>query len=508
MDGGPHRAGTIGGSRVRDSHRAQASGAVPAEAIHEDPRTPAAPSPPPRSLARRMTHVMVAAATIAIVAAASIAFSLQVTPLQEVSALGQTVGVGAAAPTASFSGPGELELFGQSLPTNIRFAGPVRPRLVLTDITINDQVAGLFDPEKRGGTAQLLGDALARGWKRYFGWEIAFVGIGAVLLLGVIAGWRRHAWTWRRTVLTVAGGLVLVEAVNLGVIMLTAYTAPGILEQVRSLDALVGRDDEASLVPADPGPPLRGVRAVVIGDSTAAGVGNGPLADPTRLDEACGRSNDAYAVHLADVNRWDVRNLACGSATIDDGVLGPQIVGGRTIPAQLAVAKRAVDASAIVLSVGANDMDWGSMIRLCAVSETCDDRASTAYFQRRLASFSSDYYRLLRQLGSLPSDAQVLINLYYAPFEPDADCLPGLSGPKIASMLGRLDALNAVLAQGAETFGYDAVRPDFTGHGLCSDDPYVQGLEDPVPFHPNATGELVIALADEQALLGVPPSRG
>jgi hypothetical protein len=61
-----------------------------------------------------------------------------------------------------------------------------------------------------------------------------------------------------------------------------------------------------------------------------------------------------------------------------------------------------------------------------------------------------------------------------------------------------------VLAEGARTFGYLVAQPDFTGHGACSEQPYVQGLTDSAPFHPNATGELVIALADERALLGAP----
>jgi lysophospholipase L1-like esterase len=463
----------------------------------------APPKSPKRSLLRRLTRALVTLATLALISVASIAFSLQVTPLQSVSALGQTVGVGAASPTASFSGPGEVELFGQSLPTNVRFVGPVRPKLVLTDITINEQVAGLFSPETRDGSAAALGDQLAAGWKRYFGWEIAFVAVGSLLLLGIVAGWRRHAWSWKRTLATVAGGLVIVEAINLGLIMLTAYTAPDILKDVQSLGGLVGHSEEAPL-PAAPGPPLHGIQAVVIGDSTAAGVGNAPLPDPTKLDEVCGRSTDAYAVHLADVNRWNVKNLACSSATIRDGILGPQFVGGQWIPPQLAVAKKAIDASAVVISVGANDMDWGPMIRLCAASDTCDDRASTAFFQRSLALFTRDYYELLRQLSSLPKDTRVVINLYYAPFDTSADCLTGLTEPKIEVLLERLGALNAVLAEGAKTFRYLAVQPDFSGHGLCTQNPYVQGLEDQVPFHPNATGELVIALADERALLGAP----
>jgi hypothetical protein len=39
---------------------------------------------------------------------------------------------------------------------------------------------------------------------------------------------------------------------------------------------------------------------------------------------------------------------------------------------------------------------------LCGVSDRCDDRALTAFFQRSLDAFTQDYYELLRQLGALP----------------------------------------------------------------------------------------------------------
>jgi lysophospholipase L1-like esterase len=441
--------------------------------------------------------------TLLSITIASIAFGLKVTPLQTVSALGQTVGVGAAPPSLSLSGPGEVDLFGQPLPTSVRFLGPVRPRLVLNSITLNQQVAGLFDPSTSEGSARALGDQLASGWTRYFLWEIAFVALGALLLLGIVAGWRRHAWSWKKTLLTIAGGLVLVEVVNVGLIMLTATTAPSKLQRVGSLGELVGRDEDAPIAAA-PGPALTGIQAVVLGDSTAAGLGEAPLPDPTALDEACGRSVDAYAVHLADVNRWNVRNLACSGATIRTGVLGPQIAGDRTIPAQLAVAKRAAGASTIILSVGANDLRWAPMIRLCIAFNECDDKASTLYYQRSLAGFTQDYFELLRQIAALPSHPRVVINLYYAPFDPTDDCITGLTTAKIQVLLDRLAGLNAVLAEGARTFGYLVAQPDFTGHGACSEQPYVQGLTDSAPFHPNATGELVIALADERALLGAP----
>ena len=456
-----------------------------------------------RSLARRIGRVLLGVATIVVIMVASIAFGLRITPLQSVSALGQTVGVGATSPTASLRGPGEVDLFGQPLPTQARFVGPVRPRLVLTDITLNQQVAGLFAPETQAGSAAALGEQLASGWKRYFVWEITFVAVGALLLLGMIAGWRRHRWSWKKTLVTVLGGLLVVEVVNVGLIMLTASTASGVLRDVHSLGELVGRSEQPALAAA-PGPPLRGVQAVVMGDSTAAGLGGAPLPNPSADDQACGRSADAYGVLLGRVNRWNVRNLACSGATIRSGLLGPQTAGDGSIPPQLAVAKRAVDASAVVIGVGANDLNWGPMIRLCAVSVACDDRASTVFFQRQLSSFARDYYELLRQVSGLPDDPKVLINLYYAPFAPTADCVTGLTPSKITVLLDRLDALNAVLADGAKTFGYLSVKPDFTDHGLCAEQPYVQGLKDSAPFHPNGTGQLVIALADERALLGAP----
>jgi len=42
--------------------------------------------------------------------------------------------------------------------------------------------------------------------------------------------------------------------------------------------------------------------------------------------------------------------------------------------------------------------------------------------------------------------------------------------------------------------------PPFAGHELCTADPYVQGPQDRAPLHPTATGELAIALADQQEL--------
>ncbi len=184
------------------------------------------------------------------------------------------------------------------------------------------------------------------------------------------------------------------------------------------------------------------------------------------------------------------------------GLLGPEGRGGELVPAQIDAAERATRAQAVIVSVGADDLDWAAMLRLCAVARTCNDRATTAYFQQQLATFSKDYFQLLSRLADLPSHPQVIINRYYDPFDLQLTCLAkvGLTSTKLRTLNSRLTTLNAVLAKGAAEFGFTSVRPDFAGHQLCTQQPSVQGRGDPAPFHPTAEGQLAIALADQAAL--------
>jgi hypothetical protein len=156
----------------------------------------------------------------------------------------------------------------------------------------------------------------------------------------------------------------------------------------------------------------------------------------------------------------------------------------------------------IIVSVGADDVQWSIMTRLCLASAVCNDKASTAYFSQLLNAFTRSYYQLLGALDDLPGHPAVLINEYYSPFGPDVGCLAryGLTAAKAHVLLTRLGQLNAVLAQGAQVFGFGVTDPPFAGHQLCSASPYVQGPGDPAPLHPTAAGELAIALADQQAL--------
>jgi hypothetical protein len=437
-----------------------------------------------------------------IITAGSIWLALRVTPLQTVSAAGQTAQVGATLPSLSLQGPGELDLFGQPMPTKPQFAGPIRPRLELNRITINPQVVQTLRADGQRNIELSLSQELAAGWERYFEWETLIALAFATVPLIALAAVRGQS-----VLKVVSIGLAAVLVVNVGGVLLTASSTPRILRGVKTLDDLVGLDPLATPQPA--GRPLPGVQAVVIGDSTAAGAGLPAGSSPTALDRACGRSPDAYASDLAMVNNWDVLNLACGGATIQNGLVGAQVLpNGQVAPVQVNEAAQATRAKVIIISVGADDVSWAIMTQLCAASTACNDAVSTAYFNQLLDSFTRSYYQLLGNLANLPEHPAVLVNEYYSPFGSSISCLAryGMTAAKEKVLLSRLSQLNTVLGQGANAFGDGVAVPQFTGHELCTPDPYVQGPGDPAPMHPNVSGQLAIALADQAALPNLSPS--
>jgi lysophospholipase L1-like esterase len=435
--------------------------------------------------------------TFLVVTAGAIWLALRVTPLQTVSAAGQTAQVGATLPNASLKGPGELDLFGQPMATKPQFTGPIRPKLALEHITIDPQVVQTLRAEGPQKVKLTLSQQLAAGWERYFLWETLIAAGFAAIPLVAVAAVRKRPAIWKM----VAAGVGFVCAVNVGGIVLTASSTPKVLRSVKTLDDLVGVTPAAE--PAPVGKSQPGVQAVVIGDSTASGWGLPWGPNPSDLDKACGRSPDSYASDLSAANNWNVLNLACGSATVMDGLLGPEVLSdGEIAPPQLPRAEAATHAKLIIVSVGADDLSWSVMTRLCAASTVCNDKVSAAYFSQLLGKFTRNYYQLLSDLGNLPGHPAVLINEYYSPFGSSLGCLSqyGMTPAKVQVLLARLGQLNTVLAQGAAQFGFGVAHPQFTGHELCTANPYVQGPHDQAPLHPNAAGELAIALADEQAI--------
>lgn len=439
------------------------------------------------------------------------------TPPVQVTVFGQDIQMGAVAPSlpGALSGPGVAELFGEGpIETVQQFDGPLRPRIVWQRFNPDAAAGAFIQTTTADGRPTLgldrttIGATLAEGWLAFLARLLAVSGIvGALTYLAAVM-------------------------VTLAAAGLTVASARAQLGGVSTLADLTGT---APLVtpPTASGPTRSDVEVAVIGDSTAAGVGNAPIADPTDADIACERSSDAYAQVLQSATGWRVENLACASATIDQGLLGAQPDRRPVVPPpQVGVLKSITSLRTVVVSIGANDIGWSDFLTYCYGLTRCDDQATQQLILSRLDTFRLQYAQLLQQLSALPGRPEVLISGYYDPFGETFDC-PALRDPdapevlpdgygfaerpggpdqqtmvlrKVEPLRSILAQLNTVLQQGAEAFGFTSVTPSFRGHELCSDQPWVQGMSDPYPFHPRAAGELAIAAALLPHAVGVTPT--
>ncbi len=505
-------------------------------------------APTSRPERRRWWDTGLRALGLLAMAVAGLLAALALTPAVSVTVVGQEVEVGAVRPSAlqGWAGPGQADLFGAGEVATIQtFEGPVRPRIVWQEFNRDAAASAFLESDNSDGRRILssgtarIGDALARGWTQFFVELVvasalfaALAYLVAIAAEGIVRGPRATHPRARHRLWPLAVTCVLAMGLTTASAALTAVSAREQLADVSSLADLTGSAPLVA-VPAAAGPSRADVEIAVIGDSTAAGVGNTPLSDPTEADIACQRSRDAYAHVLQAATGRTVMNLACGSATISDGLLTEQSGRRPVTPApQVGVLKNLTSLSVVVVSIGANDLGWADFLKYCFGLPRCDDQVSQRLIARRLDTFGLQYAQLLQQLGDLPTRPSVIVTGYYDPFG-DAFACPALRDPmapvppppgygfapdsaeqdpdakvatKIDPMRSVLAQLNLVLQQGAEAFGFAHVQPTFAGHGLCSPQPWVQGLSDPHPFHPNAAGELAIAAALLPQVVSVLPS--
>src|SRR5215475_13274121 len=108
-----------------------------------------------RVLDGRWPALVLAAVAVVLAAVVAVSTALEVTPMQTVVVAGQVIKVGAA-PRLGFSGPGEVNLFGQGLPTAISIPGPIRPQLQLSQITLNSQLASFVQGRSQNNAGLAL----------------------------------------------------------------------------------------------------------------------------------------------------------------------------------------------------------------------------------------------------------------------------------------------------------------------------------------------------------------
>jgi lysophospholipase L1-like esterase len=243
---------------------------------------------------------------------------------------------------------------------------------------------------------------------------------------------------------------------------------------------------------------LENNRYVALGDSVAAGAGL-PLAS-TPEDQLCGRSVEAYPYQVAAMTEMYVEHFACGGAKVDEGLYGVQDVRGTSIAPQLdrAFATGAPDLMSV--TIGANDARWSEFVTKCFQWD-CGSRWDDVAVGALLLDLRWELYKTMEQIEALSAGdpPQVVFTGYFSPFAATSttcDEMRNFSAEEVAWMNAAASKLNKVIRNATAWYDFATYIPiDFTGHELCSNDPWIQDIQDPAPMHPTANGQSAIARA-------------
>lgn len=240
-------------------------------------------------------------------------------------------------------------------------------------------------------------------------------------------------------------------------------------------------------------------RYVALGDSVAAGLG---LSGGENT--ICGRSNEAYPTFIANYYSIYADNVACSGAKIDEGLLGGQERerpgSDVTLNAQIDEAFAAGTPNLITVTVGANDMRWTRGLYDCSRFECGDSRTVDWLAELYLNDLRLELDSLLGEIEERSAGSPPLVALsgYYNPLPATnlaCEDTAGITAAESAWLNGKLQALNRAIEEAAARHaGYTRYVPvNFSGHELCSPEPWIQGRDDPAPFHPTAQGQRAIA---------------
>nr|WP_166136223.1 SGNH/GDSL hydrolase family protein [Nocardioides ochotonae] len=217
---------------------------------------------------------------------------------------------------------------------------------------------------------------------------------------------------------------------------------------------------------------------VALGDSYSSGVGTRDyLADGS----GCLRSTRAYPHRVAVAEGWRLRFEACAGATVR-----------QVRRHQLAAL---VGADYVSVGVGGNDARFTSVLTECALPRWVSDCGRAVdgadavvrdRLPRRLA-------RLMRRIEARAPGAVVVVVGYPRLFMgEDCNLATWFSPAEQRRLADTQRALNAALrtAASAEGFGFADPSAAFTGHAVCDDVEWINGLSRPLreSYHPNRAG--------------------
>lgn len=216
-----------------------------------------------------------------------------------------------------------------------------------------------------------------------------------------------------------------------------------------------------------------------LGDSYSSGVGTGNYYSDSG---SCYRSPQAYPVQVAQRIGAPLTFVACSGARVPDVLNQLGSLNGST--------------AFVTVSVGGNDAGFADVITRCALPWpwTCTTEINNAnnYIRNTLPGALNNLHNQIRTRA--PS-ARVVVAGYPRLFNGE-ECNAGarISPAEQASLNQTADLLATTIAgrAAAHGFGFVDVRGAFTGHAVCDDVEWINGLSNPVleSYHPNARGQI------------------
>lgn len=221
------------------------------------------------------------------------------------------------------------------------------------------------------------------------------------------------------------------------------------------------------------------VRVDVLGDSYAAGYGVLPYTD-------CGRSSSSYGV------------LVDGRAglMLDDLVACPGESSTSMVEAGQLNALDA-DTDLVLLSVAANDVEWGKPAVACLLRTNAECVDATATLTARISTdLPTLLDRLHDKITAAAPDARVIVTGYPRLFTPRYGAMLDASPIEQKRVNDATDLLNAEMRAASDRHGFafvDVTRR-FAGHGMNAPEAWINPLRDDAGaidrrgLHPTATG--------------------
>lgn len=215
-----------------------------------------------------------------------------------------------------------------------------------------------------------------------------------------------------------------------------------------------------------------------LGDSYSSGTGTRDyLPDSGR----CMRGTSAYPQlwarsHDVDEFAFD----ACAGATTDDLVAN-----------QLDDLDR--NTTLVTMTIGGNDVGFAQVIRHCLLTDDAGCAARVEHGEDRARDeLPAKLDRAFHAVADKAPNAKIVVLGYPHLNEPGACDVPGYTAAKRARINRGADLLDRVVAEHARAAGMRFVdtRDQFAGHGVCGDQPWINGPTLPLSesFHPNVGG--------------------